>query len=105
MSRIVLLLVTLACSLEAQAPGPRPRVPLPDWHSFLKAPAAAPPQVCAIPLLNVLRTAPAAAIPLVRPRADVQFPMQQVQVPAPACDNIHSSSAAPVDEQNPARPH
>lgn len=110
MSRILLFVLALAASLEAQAPAPPPRVPLPDWRTFLRGAVVRgvvvpPPRVCAIPLLNVLRPAPVEPMPIIRPRAELRFPMRQVQVPAPACDNVRSSSAAPLDEQNPPRPH
>jgi hypothetical protein len=112
MSRILFSVLALAASLNAQAPAPLPRVPLPDWRTLLRGGAITPQRVCAIPLLNVLRSAPAvpmpivrpptAQMPTVRPRAGLQFPMQEVHVPAPACDNVRSS---PLNEQNPARPH
>jgi len=103
MSRILLFVFAFAASLEAQAPAP-PRVPLPDWRTFLRGPVVTPPRVCAIPLINVLRPGPTEPMPIVRPPANLQFPMHQVQVPAPACDNVRSSSV-PSNEQNPTSPH
>lgn len=108
MSRIALvafLCAALLCAtlLEAQAPVLPHRVPLPDWRSFVRGSTApTPPRVCAIPLLNVLPPAPTEPMPIVRPPGGIQFPILQVRVPAPACDNIRSS---PSNEQNPASPH
>ena len=107
MSRILLIFLALAASLEAQAPiSPSPRVPLPNWRALLRGTVITPPRVCAIPLLNVLRPEPMEPMPMVRPPArGPRFPMAQIQVPAPACDNIRSPSTNSSDEQNPTRPH
>jgi hypothetical protein len=83
MSRILLFILALAATLEAQTP---PRVPLPDWRTLLRSVVVTPPRGCAVPLVNVLRPAPTEPMPIVRPPAEPRFPMAQVQVPAPSCD-------------------
>ena len=94
MPRVAFLFCGLAGLLLAQAPpaaddsrdqaAPPKEAPAPGLEARIRAFLPTPPPVCAIPLLNVLRSK-AEPMPVVRPPAGTEFVIRQVRPPAPAC--------------------